>query len=149
MGTQRPVRSNSGKPSLRVLLRADAATWLGLLRWWTIWLALGLLVAAMVAAYQVPHRYAIDVGSPADEALLLMVLWAAILPIFVLVNYKVDMIGKHLFFTMLPLALAGGLALFRPSRKVRWRPARAGLAFVLIGLQAIFFWIQRPVETST
>jgi hypothetical protein len=88
---------------------------------------------------------------PAERrrAFLLIVLWAAIGPIFFLVNYKVDMIGKHLFFTMLPVALAGGLALFRLSRKGRWGPALAGLAFALIGLQAILFWIQRLVETST
>ena len=83
------------------------------------------------------------------RAFLLMVLWAAIGPLFVLVNYKVDMIGKHLFFTMLPVALAGGLALYRLSGKGRWGSTLAGLAFAVIGLQAIFFWIQRLVETST
>jgi hypothetical protein len=83
------------------------------------------------------------------RAFLLMLLWAAIGPLFVLVNYKVDMIGKHLFFTMLPVALAGGLALFRLSGKGRWGSTLAGLAFASIGLQAIFFWIQRLLETST
>ena len=32
-------------------------------------------------------------------------------------NYRVDMIGKHLFFTMLPVALAGGVALYGLSGK--------------------------------
>jgi hypothetical protein len=83
------------------------------------------------------------------RALLLLTLWLAIAPLFVLVNYKVDMIGKHLFFTMLPVALAGGVMLFRLSRGGRWRVTLAALAFATIGWQGLVFWVERLVRASS
>jgi peptidoglycan/LPS O-acetylase OafA/YrhL len=83
------------------------------------------------------------------RALLLLILWLAIAPVFVLVNYKVDMIGKHLFFTMLPVALAGGVMLFQLSRGGRWRATLAALAFATIGWQGLVFWVERLVRASS
>src|SRR5690348_5279438 len=70
MGLSSFLRTQSGKPSRGTLLRVEIATWLGLLRWWPMWAALGLLLASMVVANQIPHRYVIDVGSPSDEAVV-------------------------------------------------------------------------------
>ncbi|HST05780.1 MAG TPA: hypothetical protein VLQ48_13725 [Chloroflexia bacterium] len=85
----------------------------------------------------------------ARRALALLVLWALILPVFFLVNYKVDMIGKHLFFTMVPIAVAGGVALFALARRGRWGAALAGLGMALVAWQGIIFWIARLVGQSS
>jgi hypothetical protein len=89
------------------------------------------------------------VSSGRRGALLLVTLWIGIMPLFFLVNYRVDMIGKHLFFTMLPVALAGGVALYRLSRQGRWGVALASIALVLVAWQGLVFWIERLVRAST
>jgi hypothetical protein len=71
------------------------------------------------------------------------------MPLFFLFNYKVDMIGKHLFFTMVPVAVAGGVALFAFARRGRWGTVLAGLAVALIGWQGLIFWIGRLVGQSS
>jgi hypothetical protein len=53
------------------------------------------------------------------------------------------MIGKHLFFTMVPVAVAGGVALFAYARRGRWSTLFAGLAVALIAWQGLIFWIGR------
>ncbi|MEO8286478.1 MAG: hypothetical protein ABI670_08580 [Chloroflexota bacterium] len=90
-------------------------------------------------------------GMSADRkrVLLLVALWAAIAPLFFIANYKFDMIGKHLFFTMAPVALAGGVALFGLYRRGRWASRLALLCFGVIGLQALVFWIERLVRASS
>jgi hypothetical protein len=79
----------------------------------------------------------------------LLVAWASIAPAFILVNYRVDMIGKHLFFTMLPVAVVGGVALWEFGRRGRWATVLMVLAFGAIGLQALTFWVERLVRAST
>lgn len=82
------------------------------------------------------------------RALLLLMLWAGVAPLFMLANYKVDMIGKHLFFTMAPFAVAGGVALFGLWRRGRWSTALAATALVLVGWQGLVFWVERLVRAS-
>jgi hypothetical protein len=83
------------------------------------------------------------------RAVALLTLWVFILPLFFLANYKVDMIGKHLFFTMVPVAVAGGVALFAFARRGRWGTVFAGLAVALIAWQGLIFWIGRLVGQSS
>jgi hypothetical protein len=85
----------------------------------------------------------------ARRAVVLLTLWVFILPLFFLVNYKVDMIGKHLFFTMVPVAVAAGVALFAFARRGRWGTVFAGLAVALIAWQGLIFWIGRLVGQSS
>ena len=84
-----------------------------------------------------------------SRALALLLAWASIAPIFVLVNYRVDMIGKHLFFTMAPIAVAGGLALYYLGMRGRWGVLLASLALTLIAWQGLVFWIERLVRASS
>ncbi len=67
--------------------------------------------------------------------------WVAILPIFVLVNYRVDMIGKHLFYTMVPLALGSGIALAALAQRVRWGGGLAAALLVALTGSSLLFWI--------
>jgi hypothetical protein len=85
----------------------------------------------------------------AGRALVLLTVWAAILPVFFLANYRVDMIGKHLFFTMVPVAVAGGVALFAFARLGRWGTIFTTLALSLIAWQGVVFWIERLVRASS
>jgi hypothetical protein len=68
---------------------------------------------------------------------------------FLLINYRVDMIGKHLFFTMAPVAVAGGIALWHLSRRGRVAPLFASLLLATIAWQGLVFWIDRLVRAST
>jgi hypothetical protein len=90
-----------------------------------------------------------DLSPRRRRALLLVVLWMSIAPLFFLVNYKVDMIGKHLFFVMLPVALAGGVALFRLMRTGKWGTALVAVAVALVGWQGLVFWVERLVRASS
>ena len=103
-------------------------------------LAVAGLALLFVASKRTPEQ---------RRALLLLTLWLAIGPVFVLVNYKMDMIGKHLFFTMLPVALAGGILLFSLGRGGRWRAMLAALVFAVIGWQGLVFWVERLVRASS
>jgi hypothetical protein len=91
------------------------------------------------------------VGRAAPERWLatLTAAWLLILPLFLVVNYRVDMIGKHLFYTMVPLALGSGLFLWQLAR--RGGPARllAVLLAVALAWTALAFWIARLVQAST
>ncbi|MEP6774250.1 MAG: hypothetical protein ABJA50_01530 [Chloroflexota bacterium] len=83
------------------------------------------------------------------RAVVLLALWMFILPLFFFVNYKVDMIGKHLFFTMVPVTVAGGVALFAFARRGRWSTVFAGLAVAIVAWQGLIFWISRLVGQSS
>jgi hypothetical protein len=75
--------------------------------------------------------------------------WTAILPIFMVANYRIDMIGKHLYYTMVPLSLGSGIFLWLLARRGGW-PRRAAwvLAAVLL-LTGLLFWADRLVRAST
>jgi hypothetical protein len=83
------------------------------------------------------------------RATTLLVAWTAILPVFVLANYRFDMIGKHLFFTMAPVAIASSLALYLVARRGRWGSTLAGLSLLLVAWQGISFWVERLVRASS
>jgi hypothetical protein len=74
--------------------------------------------------------------------------WIVILPVFLVVNYKVDMIGKHLFFTVVPLSLGSGIFFGRLLQ----RGSRARLFCLLVASTlawtALAFWVQRLVQAS-
>lgn len=103
---------------------------------------LGLLGLALLFSQQpvsLNHR----------RTLWIIASWTAIAPLFLLVNYRIDMIGKHLFFTMTPLAVAGGIALWQLGRRGRLATVLAGLALFTLGWQGLIFWIDRLVRAST
>ncbi|HEX9987760.1 MAG TPA: hypothetical protein VGE45_04680 [Chloroflexia bacterium] len=94
-------------------------------------------------------KTAVGRSESVERTFWLLLAWASIAPAFLLVNYRVDMIGKHLFFTMLPVAAAGGVALWEFGRRGRWATALMVLAFGAIGWQALIFWVERLVRAST
>ncbi len=79
----------------------------------------------------------------------LLAWWVAILPIFVVVNYRVDMIGKHLFYTMVPLALGSGIVLAALWQRGGWARWAAGLLSSTLAWTALVFWIERLVRASS
>ncbi|MDQ3928253.1 MAG: hypothetical protein M3328_03795, partial [Chloroflexota bacterium] len=83
------------------------------------------------------------------RATILVITWLAILPLFVAANYKIDMIGKHLFFTMLPVAVTGGVGLFALNMRNTWGRRLAGLLLSTVAWQALVFWVERLVRAST
>jgi hypothetical protein len=84
-----------------------------------------------------------------NSALWLVLIWLGIGPLFLLANYKVDMIGKHLFFVMVPVAVTGGIAMWGLARHGRWGAMLAGLALGAVAWQGLIFWIGRLVGAST
>jgi chromate transport protein ChrA len=84
-----------------------------------------------------------------DTRVWLVTAWIAIIPVFMIANYRVDMIGKHLFFTMLPVAAVGGLFLWQLTRRQRWGMLLSGLVLITVGWQAIVFWFERLVRASS
>ncbi len=85
----------------------------------------------------------------AKRVIVLLAAWLAIAPLFIVANYKFDMIGKHLFFVMLPIAIGGGAALYAFSRRGRWGLVLASLAVGLVAWQGIVFWVERLVRQSS
>jgi hypothetical protein len=83
------------------------------------------------------------------RATILVLTWLAVGPIFMVANYKIDMIGKHLFFTMLPVAVTGGIGLVALGTRGIWGRWLAALLLGTIALQALTFWVERLVLTST
>ena len=93
--------------------------------------------------------FAVRATSRQRFARWLLLLWAAIFPVFLLVNLRVDMIGKHLFFTMVPVAVAGGVGLWSIGRRGRrWGTALTSLVVATVALQGIVFWIDRLLRAS-
>ena len=80
---------------------------------------------------------------------IVLIAWLAIGPLFMIANYKVDMIGKHLFFTMLPVAVLGGLGLAALGGRGAWGRRLAGLTLSAVAWQALVFWVERLVRAST
>ncbi len=78
----------------------------------------------------------------------LLAAWMSILPVFLVANYKIDMIGKHLFYTVFPLSLGAGIFLWSLARRggaARWF---AILATGALAVTALAFWVQRLVQAS-
>jgi hypothetical protein len=75
--------------------------------------------------------------------------WISVLFIFVVVNYRVDMIGKHLFYTMVPLSLGLGIFLWWLARRGGAARLFAVLTAGALAWTALAFWIARLVSAST
>jgi hypothetical protein len=71
--------------------------------------------------------------------------WLLILPVFTLADAYVDLLLKPLFFTMLPVALFGGIALVWLWRRGRFGQALAILCMLAITAQAWWLWYHRIV----
>src|SRR5689334_7918243 len=61
-------QANASKATTGTLMRSELSVALGLLRLWPLWVAVAIFLGATFAAYQVPHTYTIDIGSPSDGA---------------------------------------------------------------------------------
>jgi hypothetical protein len=105
------------------------------------------LLLAVVGVLLLLTRQRITDGQA--RATTLVIAWLAILPIFVAANYKIDMIGKHLFFTMLPVAVVGGVGLFALGVHGTWGKRLMGLLLSTVAWQALVFWVERLVRAST
>ncbi|HET9494763.1 MAG TPA: hypothetical protein VFR15_11075 [Chloroflexia bacterium] len=103
-----------------------------------------LLAVTGLAAYFVVRR-----TRRPGLALVLLTLWLAILPLFMAANYRMDMIGKHLFFTTLPVAVLGGAALALLWARGRWSGVLTALLVGVVGWQGLVFWVERLVRAST
>jgi hypothetical protein len=129
---------------------------LDLLGWTLGYLVSPLPLIMGLAGLAVLWRSVWGHGADAGESMLperllapLTVFWTAILPIFVVANYRIDMIGKHLYYTMVPLSLGSGIFLWLLARRGGWpRRAAWALAAVLL-LTALLFWADRLVRAST
>ncbi len=107
---------------------------------------LPLLLALVGVLLLLARRHVIETHV---RATTLVLVWLAIMPIFVAANYKIDMIGKHLFFTMLPVAVTGGVGLLALGGRGAWGRRLAGLLLCTVGWQALVFWVERLVRAST
>ena len=74
--------------------------------------------------------------------------WMVILPVFLAANYKVDMIGKHLFYTVVPLSLGAGIFLWNLARRGGAARALAWLAVAALAWTALAFWVMRLVQAG-
>jgi hypothetical protein len=107
------------------------------------------LLPLILACVGLAVLYAVRRRRQAMLALALLTLWLMVLPAFMLVNYRMDMIGKHLFFTMLPVAVLGGAALGVLWPRRRWSAVLSALAACVVGWQGLLFWVDRLVRAST
>jgi hypothetical protein len=81
---------------------------------------------------------------PSVQSLSLLLLgWLLILPLFYVANYWLDMIGKHLLYTMYPLALASGVALAHLDRMGRWGRWLVWLLLAGLAFAALDLWLGR------
>jgi hypothetical protein len=107
---------------------------------------LPVVLAALGVLLLLGRKYATVMQA---RAATLLIVWLAIGPIFMAVNYKIDMIGKHLFFTMLPVAVVGGLGVGALAGRGAWGRRLAGLTLSAVAWQALVFWVERLVRAST
>jgi hypothetical protein len=105
-----------------------------------------LAVAGLALVY---FRLRGSASVPARRTFWMLVAWAGVAPLFMLVNYRMDMIGKHLFFTMLPVAVAAGIVLWELGRRRRWGMVLMALLVSTIVWQAMVFWVERLVRASS
>ncbi len=74
--------------------------------------------------------------------------WMVVLPVFLVVNYKVDMIGKHLFFTVVPLSIGSGIFFLQLAQRRGKARLFCFLAAGALAWTALAFWVQRLVQAS-
>jgi len=74
--------------------------------------------------------------------------WMLVLPVFLVVNYKVVMIGKHLFFTVVPLSLGVGIFFLQLAQRGGKARLFCFLSAGVLDSTALLFWVQRFVQAS-
>jgi hypothetical protein len=104
--------------------------------------ALPLRIAAM------PHKLAYTFGSALVPALglfglflarrgverVLLLAWAAVLPVFMVLDLSFNFLLKHHYFTMVPVAVGGGVLLARIAERGRWGRVAALAALLAVAL---------------
>jgi hypothetical protein len=100
-----------------------------------------ILLAIAAAGMIVLRRQSLDADDRRTWRFLLV--WVLILPVFTLVDAYIDMILKQLFYTMIPLALFGGIAIVWLWRRGRVGQVMAVLCCLAITGQAWWLWVQR------
>ncbi len=102
-----------------------------------------LLVLIVIAALGIvlARRAATPPGARGIWQFLL--LWALIMPIFTLADAYVDLLLKPLFYTILPVAIFGGVAIVWLWRQGRAGQVAAALCCTTITAQAWLLWFHR------
>lgn len=99
-----------------------------------------LLVVAGAGAILMRRELA---GEEARRTWQLLFLWLLILPVFVPANAFVELLLKPLFYTMLPVAMFGGITIVWLWQRSRWGQVAAIACCVAIAAQAWWLWFQR------
>ena len=72
-----------------------------------------------------------------------LMVWLLVLPVFTLVDAYIDLLLKPLYYTMLPVAIFGGVAIVALWRRGRVGQVMALLCCLAITAQAWWLWYQR------
>ncbi|MCL5256401.1 MAG: hypothetical protein M1319_01215 [Chloroflexi bacterium] len=78
-----------------------------------------------------------------DRFWLLLIAWLTIPVVFAVVGMHVDMIGKHLFYAMVPLSIGLGILLDRLSSRGVAGRITGYMLFATLAWSAVSFWIFR------
>ncbi|MGI8687234.1 MAG: hypothetical protein ACR2M3_01530 [Thermomicrobiales bacterium] len=100
-----------------------------------------VLLAIAIAGVVLWHRTVPD--NEWQRTWQFLLLWLLIMPVFTLADAYVDLLLKPLFYTMVPVALFGGIAVVWLWRRGRIGRAAAILCCVAITAQAWWLWFQR------
>ena len=65
---------------------------------------------------------------------VLLLAWAAILPVFMVLDLSFNFLLKHHYFTMVPVAVGGGVLLARIAERGRWGRVAAVVALLSVAL---------------
>jgi hypothetical protein len=105
----------------------------------------GALPSRLLAA---PHKLAYTFGAVAVPVLgtlglllarrgverVLLLAWAAILPFFMILDLSFNFLLKHHYFTMVPVAVGGGVLLARVAERGPWGRVAATAALIVVAL---------------
>ena len=100
-----------------------------------------VLLAVAIAGVVLWHRTLPD--NEGRRTWQFLLLWVLIMPVFTLADAYVDLLLKPLFYTMVPVALFGGVTVVWFWRRGRIGQAAAILCCVAITAQAWWLWSQR------
>ncbi|HEY8291139.1 MAG TPA: hypothetical protein VIG44_01560 [Thermomicrobiales bacterium] len=100
-----------------------------------------ILLAIAIAGVMLANRALPD--SEGRRTWQFLLLWLLIMPVFTLADAYVDLLLKPLFYTTVPVALFGGVAVVWLWRRGRIGQAAAILCCVAITAQAWWLWFQR------
>ena len=100
-----------------------------------------ILLAIAIAGVVLAHRTLPE--SEGRRTWQFLLLWLLIMPLFTLVDAYIDLLLKPLFYTMVPVALFGGIAVVWLWRRGRMGQVVAILCCVAITAQAWWLWFHR------